>query len=209
MSPAFHAMTPASVHCFPPGATVPNPQPGDFMLTHGVEWTDRLIRFGQRLRFRGADAPYAHWNHCAIFADAEGGIIEALAQGVAQRNIALYHGTEYTVVSIQASLEDRQQAVTFAEKCVGEAYGWLTIVSIAWTLLTGGRFSFAIDGQQICSGLVARAEERTWAIFDRDPAHIMPADLARYYQVAAPPPGTPVGTPPPPAGRLPRFVRPT
>jgi hypothetical protein len=59
-------------------------------------------------------------------------------------------------------------------------------VSIAYTLLTGGKFTFAIDGEAICSGLVARAMERTGAIFNRTPTHVMPADLAKYYDVEPP-----------------------
>ena len=41
-----------------------------------------------------------------------------------------------------------------------------------------------IDGQFVCSGLVARALERTGSIFDRDSAHIAPADLAKYFLAA-------------------------
>jgi hypothetical protein len=38
----------------------------------------------------------------------------------------------------------------------------------------------------MCSALVARALERTSAIFPDEPAHRLPADLARYYGVEAP-----------------------
>jgi hypothetical protein len=96
--------------------------------------------------------------------------------------------------------------VAFAEASVGDPYGWLTIVSIGLTLVTGAKFNFNVDGQQICSGLVSRAEERTGVIFEdsasagpkdlREPSHIMPADLAKYYDVEPPPPGTPKGQPP-------------
>lgn len=59
-------------------------------------------------------------------------------------------------------------------------------MSIAYSLLTGGKFTFGLEGQAICSGLVARAMERTGAIFNRTPSHIMPADLAKYYKVEPP-----------------------
>ena len=65
-------------------------------------------------------------------------------------------------------------------------YGWLTIASIALTVLTGSKFTFFVDGEFICSGFVARAMERTGAIFTRDPVHITPADLAKYYNVTPP-----------------------
>ncbi|MEK7534658.1 MAG: hypothetical protein AAB600_04965 [Patescibacteria group bacterium] len=82
-----------------------------------------------------------------------------------------------------ASEEDRKQAVYFAAYVLGQSYGWTNIVSIAISLVAGLKFSFGFDGQQICSGLVARALEKTWAIFHRSPSHITPADLAKYYQV--------------------------
>ncbi len=172
------------------------PQPGDFILTHGREWTSRLIRFGQGLRYRGASAKYAYWNHTALVVDAHGSIVEALGTGVAQRSIHDYDPTQYTVVRIEASKEDRAEAAEFARRSIGSEYGFLTIASIALSLVTGGKLAFAIDGQLICSGLVARALERTTAIFAHDPGRIMPAELAEIYRVDPPPLGTPKGTPP-------------
>lgn len=172
------------------------PRAGDFILTHGDAWTSRLIRFGQRLRYRGARAKYAYWNHTALIVDDRGTIIEALGTGVAQRSVHDYDGAQYTVVRITASDEDRSEAAAFARAVIGAPYGNLTIVSITLSLITGGRFSFAFDGQLICSGLVARALERTTLIFRRDPARIMPAELAEMFCVDPPPPGTPKGEPP-------------
>jgi hypothetical protein len=76
----------------------------------------------------------------------------------------------------------------------------LTIASIALSLVTGGKLAFAIDGQLICSGLVARSLERTTAIFKHDPARIMPAELAEIYDVDPPARDTPRGRPPGRAG---------
>ena len=61
----------------------------------------------------------------------------------------------------------------------------LSIASLGVTLLAGAKLTFFVDGEFICSGLVARAMERTGAIFNRDPVHITPADLATYDEVAA------------------------
>ena len=63
-------------------------------------------------------------------------------------------------------------------------YGKLTFVSIALTLLTGSKLVFFIDGQFVCSGLVASALERADSIFNRSAAQIAPADLAKYFDVA-------------------------
>ena len=176
--------------------TADAPRSGDFILTHGDEWTSRLIRFGQSLRYRGKSAKYTYWNHTALIVDGAGAIVEALGTGVAKRSIHDYEPTQYTVVRIDASDEDRLEAATFATSSIGAHYGWLTIVSIGLSLLTGGKLAFAIDGQLICSGLVARSLERTTAIFKRDPARIMPAELAEIYDVEPPAPGTPKGRSP-------------
>lgn len=172
-------------------------EPGDFILTHGEAWTGRLIRFGQRLRIHGADRRYTYWNHTALISSEGGALIEALGRGVARTQLSSYLGVEYHLVRIDAGPEDRRQAVAFAEWAAGgpggdgsQRYGFLTIVSIAYTLVTGGKFTFGIEGQTICSGLVARAMERTGAIFNRTPTHIMPADLAKYYSVEPPPTGS-------------------
>lgn len=178
-----------------PGDQMLDPEPGDFILTHGAELFSQLIRFGQQLRFRGADRPYTYWNHAALIVSADGAIVEALGTGVERRSIADYDPTQYTLVRITASAEDRAEAATFAERNVGHPYGWTTIVSIALSLLTGAKFSFGFNGQLICSGLVARALERTTAIFDDEPSHIMPAQLAKLYGAIPPSPGTPKGRP--------------
>ena len=178
------------------GTTAGAPRPGDFILTHGEEWTSRLIRFGQSIRYRGASAKYTYWNHTALVVDDQGAVVEALGTGVARRSIHDYDPTQYTVVRINASDADRAEAAAFACSAVGAEYGWVTIASIAFSLVTGGKFAFAIDGQLICSGLVARSLERTTAIFTHDPARIMPAELAEIFAVDPPPPGTPRGRPP-------------
>jgi uncharacterized protein YycO len=182
------------VERFGPGEEPTGYDPGDFILTHGEAWTSKLIRFGQRLRIHGADRKYTHWNHAALVASPSGDLIEALGRGVSLTHISHYKADEYHLVRIGASTDDRQQAVDFGHWAAGlkegsrQRYGFLTIVSIGYTLLTGGKFTFGLEGQSICSGLVARAMERTGAIFNRTPTHIMPADLAKYYEVQPPVP---------------------
>jgi len=185
-----------AVDAYPAGQAAQSVQPADFILTHGSGWFDGLIRFGQALRYRGPDRKYTRWNHAALIVNDAGDIIEADGGGVARANLSKYTSTEYYLVRVQASPEDRAEVVKFAEASVGGGYGTLTIVSIALTLATGAKFNFGVDGQQICSGLVARAEERTGVIFVdgttggpedlREPSHMMPADLAKYYGVEPP-----------------------
>jgi len=193
-----------AVQLVPAGKEATTFEPGDFILTHGDAWTSRLIRFGQGLRIHGPDRVYTHWNHAALIVDQDGGIIEALGAGVTRRSLDAYKPKEYTIVRIAADKDDRAQAVRFGRWATGEVdpatgeqlvdgdgkrvrYGWLTIASIAYSLITGGKFSFSLAGQEICSGLVARALERTGIIFPvKPPTHIMPADLAKYYGAPGP-----------------------
>lgn len=186
MVQAFIPMVGVSVERYGPGEEVPHPQPGDFILTHGNAWLNKCVQIGQRLRFRGPDRKYAHWDHTAIIVDENGGLIEAATSGVHLVNLADYKDVEYHLVSLGTAVNstDRAEAVAFAKWSLQEKYGWLTIVCIGIGLLTGGKLTFGFEGQQICSGLVARAMERTPAIFDRNPEDIMPADLAKYYRTA-------------------------
>jgi hypothetical protein len=51
-------------------------------------------------------------------------------------------------------------------------------------MLTGSKLTFYIDGQYVCSGLVATALERAGSIFNRSAANITAADLAKYFDPA-------------------------
>jgi uncharacterized protein YycO len=179
----------------PAGVRIEHARPGDFILTHGAEIFSRLIQIGQGLRYMGADSKYTYWNHTALVVSDEGAIVEALGAGVRKGTLADYDETQYTVVHIDASDEDRAQMVAFAERWIGARYDWLRILSIGFSLLTGATISVGFAGQLICSGLVARALERTSAIFKDEPSHIMPAELAKMFGAEPPPPGTPKGRP--------------
>jgi hypothetical protein len=87
------------------------------------------------------------------------------------------------VVRLHTSEENRDEVVRFAEWALRRdaRYSRLQTVSMALSMLTGSKLTFFIDGQFVCSGLVARALERTGSIFDRDSSHIAPADLAKYF----------------------------
>jgi len=182
-----------------PGEQVANPTPGDFILTHGTMWTSRIIRLGEKIRYQGPDREFARWNHAAIFVNDKGAIIEALGGGVQRRNISVYRDTEYHVVQLEGvPNESRTHEVQFANACLNADYGWLTIASITFSLLSGSKFGFGVDGQEICSALVARCLERTGEIFPTDPWHIMPADLAKHFNIRPSDPNAAIGTVPDP-----------
>ena len=173
--------------------------PGDFILTHSSGLFGRLIRLGESLRYWGDDAKYARWNHAALIATIDGGLIEALSCGVVRSPLSRYASTEYFLIHLHesdADSRDREQAVAYATYCLGEKYSWMTIGNIALALLTGCKFTFGIDGRVICSGLVARCLERTSIIFEGAAGNVSPADLAKLFGVEPPlPPGS-VGNPP-------------
>lgn len=159
--------------------------PGDFILTKGNEWHNKIIRWGQSLRHYGRNRRYIQWTHAAIIISRDGGLIEAVGNGVRRSHLREYQNVEYRIVRLGtlATPKDREKVINFAEWCLGEEYGYSIIASIVLSLFTGGKFRFGFDGQAICSGLLARALERTSAIFDKEPSHIMPADLAKYFKV--------------------------
>jgi hypothetical protein len=181
----------ASFTRFGPGesAAIGQFQPGDFILTHGDSFFSRLIRLGQGLRFLGRNRGYARWSHAALIVSADGEIIEAIGAGVCKNHLRDYRDVEYHLVPIGSLADDRDRAqmVRFAESCRGLEYGFTICISIALSLLTGVKFRFGFDGEYICSGLVARALERTDVILPRSPSHTLPADLARYFQIKADP----------------------
>jgi hypothetical protein len=172
----------ARVDYAPAGREAEAPELGDLILTHNPYWTSRIIRLGQRLRY---DEAHAFYNHVAVVYDSQGSIVEALGGGVKKRHISVYEDTPYYVVRIGAGSGDRRQVVNFLD-AVLEArwrYGFLTIASVALTLLSGYSVVFARSGTAICSGLAAEALTRCGEIFDKPPAFVIPADLARHFGV--------------------------
>lgn len=180
---ASEATPAASVSHYPEGAKAQQLRTGYLVLTHGEHWPSRLIRFGQRLRFRGDRRPYAHWNHVALVLDERGDLAEALAAGVRKTHIEKYVGSDYYVVEVECSPDDRLQIASFANSVLAARfkYGWIVIFSLALTLLFGSNYTFGKVGTAICSGFASEALTRMGAIFPRPPAYMMPADLAEYF----------------------------
>lgn len=171
---------------YPPGENATEFDPGDFILVKGKRFQGWLIKFGQKMRIHGADRKYVDWSHAALIVDGAGTLIEAVGRGVRQESLGYYKGRHYEIFRIKASAEDRAQVVAFARWALKNqaSYGPLTIMSIALSKLTGSKLTFFIDGQFVCSGLVANALQRTGSIFNRDAANITPADLAKYFDPA-------------------------
>ena len=116
---------------------------------------------------------------------ADGAIVEAEASGVKRDRLSRYQEREYHLVRLgdTADERDRRQAVAYAERLVGQPFGFGEMVAVSFNILSGRRLSFTRKSHLICSALVARALERTDAIFELDPAGMLPADLAKHYGV--------------------------
>lgn len=151
--------------------------PGQVVLTHGNAMVCRAIQFGQRLRF---PARYCHWNHAAIVVSQDGAIVEMLAAGASQNNISKYRADEYHLVDTGLDVD-----VSFATYALERHahYGYLTIASIAASLITGAGIKFGTSGTMICSGLVAACLGVD--LWRADPSHVMPAELAMMFDVVA------------------------
>ncbi len=171
---------------YPAGQAAAQMSTGDFILCHRAGLIPAIIRLGQGLRFRGDQRKYAYWNHAALILSADGEIVEALSTGVRAGSIERYRHVEYTLVRVGAQELDQRQIARFAGTILGERYGWATIACCALNILTGSGVSFGYQNQLICSGLVALAQLRAGACFDRLAQDILPADLARYYDAARP-----------------------
>jgi hypothetical protein len=66
---------------------------------------------------------------------------------------------------------------------VREKYGRFRCFLLGLAVLFGGRFQVRDRGQQGCGVLIARALQRAGMSFERAPADMMPADLAKRFGV--------------------------
>jgi len=158
--------------------------PGDFVLTHRHNPISRLISAGEKRRFHGPDAAYAHWSHCALLVDRAGALVEAESTGVRRSPISRYRSGEYHLVRIGPEFEApaRQRSVDYANAQVGQSFGYLALASAAVYLLTGWPLRLMRRNHQICSGLLVRALQAGGLLEGVDPETTLPADLAKRYE---------------------------
>jgi uncharacterized protein YycO len=174
----------AQVTRFGPGEQAQSVAAGDILLTHRGGMIPRLIRLGQRRRFRRRRRPYAHWSHAALVTDSSGRLVEAESRGVESSPITKYRQREYHIVHTGQLLDDGgNAAVAYADAQVGKPFGFLVLASLGVWLATGIRVRWRRGDHQICSGLVARALRESGHHFERDPTFMLPADLAEAFHV--------------------------
>jgi hypothetical protein len=138
---------------------VVTPKPGDLIFCHSTGIMGRIIRLGERIRFRKG----VQWNHVALvdrmMEDGDFLVIQAEAKGVTKdkRLSTIAPGGRYQVVRLPVGVS-RQKVLDFAHEQVGSRYGWLTILSIAIDILTPFWVpSFRTRNSWICSAVSAEA----------------------------------------------------
>lgn len=154
----------------------------DIVLFRGHAFGDWWIRLGQSLRY-GRRSGYFRFTHCGLVVTTQGDTIEATSRGVHRHTLA--GRSDYIIVPVIGSEEDRHHAVAFAESCLTkhDEYGWWTIASIGLSLLTNCHFTFGVRDEVICSSLCAVALERLGVIWPDDASGMSPADIAAFYRV--------------------------
>jgi uncharacterized protein YycO len=169
-----------------PGQVATRFDPGDFILTHRHNPMAGLITLAQKLRFKGPDAVYAHWSHCALIVDEGGALVEAESRGVTRSPISRYTNDEFHLVRLGAEFPaaGRQRAVDYTNAQVGQGFGYLEAFGAMIFLLTGLPLKLVRRHHQVCSGLVARALQKGGQLIQADPDRVLPADLAKFYGVA-------------------------
>jgi uncharacterized protein YycO len=175
----------AETQRYGPGEEATEFNPGDFILTHRHNPMAGLISLGEKGRFRGADRAYAHWTHCALIVGQDGALVEAESTGVKRSPISRYKDDEYHLVRLGPGLspEGRNRAVDYADAQVGQGFGYLALVGAALFLLFGRPLRLMRMNHQICSGLVVRALQHGGLMPDADPSLMLPADLAKMFDV--------------------------
>jgi hypothetical protein len=175
----------AQVERYGPGHTASEFDPGDFILAHRHNPMASLITLAQKARFKGSDAVYAHWSHCALIVDEGGALVEAESMGITRSPISRYTDDEFHLVRMGSEFarEGRQRAVDYTNAQVGQGFGYLAALGATIFLLTGEPLHLMRRNHQICSGLVVRALQKGGLLKEADPDLMLPADLAKFYDV--------------------------
>lgn len=169
------------VRC-PPGEAIADPRPGDVLLIRGRGPLGMLIRLVQRVRHRRReDRGFAYWTHAALVTSPPAYVIEVIHAGVVARELKSYRGHDYHYVGLDLSEAQRHDVVRFAWSCLRQRYGTLSSVLVGLSVLLGDRLQVPERGQQGCGALIARALQRAGMKFERSPANMLPADLAKRF----------------------------
>jgi hypothetical protein len=176
----------AKAQRFGPGEEAREMSPGDFILAHRHHVLAGLISLAQKRRFRGADAAYAHWSHCALV-ESSGHLIEAEIHGVVRSPISKYRTDEYHLVRMDGELDGagRERVAAYARNRLGQGFGFLDMFGVSIYVLAGRPVRMVRGDHEICSSFVVRSLQEAGLLRELDPALTLPADLAKRFDVRA------------------------
>lgn len=133
--------------------------PGDVIFAHGRGFLSRAIQIAEKVRLKSGKHP----NHAAIIVDVDKlgqvRIVQATSKGVT----SLWYSSPKdlapggNVVVVPRPCPDWLAAVDFANEQVGMKYGYLTIFSIAVSIIAPWFLTIRRPGTWICSALVAQS----------------------------------------------------
>lgn len=162
-------------------------QPGDFFLEDGKGFVSTVIRLGENIYERDQ---YCWATHAGLIVSPEGETIEAEGNGVIRSSIDAHIASHmrFQVVNSGLDARGRELAVEVANQWVGVSYGYITILSITFDMLSPDFFwRIRSPHSLICSELVMRALYHGGAQSPRiDFGMVKPSDLARQWQVPPP-----------------------
>lgn len=172
-----------TVRC-PPGEVVTGLRRGDLVLIRGLGWLGRAIRLGAWRRFGEEFPRYGYWSHAALVVNDKGHLLEVHARGVALCGIEKYRDNDFCYVRLGLSEAARQEAARYACSHLGQRYDLWGFVLLGVSVTFGDLFRVPDTGRPGCVSLIARALQRAGISFDRAPAELMPADLAKKFGVS-------------------------
>ncbi len=130
-------------------------QRGDLVFCHNEKLVSRAIRWGEWLRFRKG----AHWNHVATLYEPFGDdwiILQANDKGVGLSGSLSGLQMKGKVCVVPAPVGvDTELQLDFLHNQIGSRYGFLTAVSIVFTLLLPRFINVMLPNTWICSALAA------------------------------------------------------
>jgi len=131
-------------------------QPGDVIFAHANhDFIGRAIQFAEWVRWRHG----SKWNHAAIIVDVAPGkvqIVQAESEGVTCKWFDSPEDISPNgiVEVVPCPAQDRKKAVEFAKAQVSDPYGFVTIASIALSIIAPWFLTVRVPGTWVCSALV-------------------------------------------------------
>lgn len=154
---------------------------GDLVFIHGKGFISRAIRVAERCKKPWRRGSY--WNHVAILDQELPGdwsVIQAEARGVTATGKLSDLAPcilDFAIVEAPEGVT-RDKVLEFARSQVGRSYGFLTILSILFTLFTPQWIAVLVPNTWICSAVGAEAwRAGGWIHSWNDERQVSPAQL--------------------------------